>query len=269
MTHPRYRRQGMWSKITGQIIDDSLERGFDLVFGFPNKVSYQGYIKKLSMTHFLSLWRLALPLGPSGILFKDKPSYFSTTIFELFNAVRTAWIRVKCRQDKSMRVERNCRVADWADELWLQEKKHFEAGVVKNADYLRWRFDTNPDEYNIYKGKDQTGKALGLLVTKVRRKEDGKVFGFIADIMVPSRNRAVFNRLLLEAELDFKRAGVILVDAWTTSNRFYLYGLLSFGFFPVTRLPFIVPIVQARALRRKGWDSSNRWVLTMADSDNI
>lgn len=270
MTHPDYRRQGMWGTITHQVIDDALDRGFIPVNGFPNNYSYPGYIRKLSMDHFFNVTRLALVLQPNKLIAKiGVPLVLQDTLCCLIDIFRKVWIRFICLSDPSIRVERICKVGAWADRLWEYEVDRMEAGVVKDAEYLRWRFEKNPDDYVIYLARDPESRPLGFLITKTRKKKGKEVFGFIADMLVPSRKRKVLHRLLFEAEKDFKKAGVVLVDAWTTPIVFYLFSLISYGFLPVARLPFIIPASQADFLRRKGWGSSKRWFLTMGDSDNI
>ena len=281
MVHPEGRRQGVWEGITSQIINNALELKYLPVYGFPNQYSYQGYKKKLSMECLFYLWRLGLPLKPEvGMLEERLPGWF-----ERFEGCIPGWLMklgfimllaFRNISQKTMYcfsspliVERIYKIEDWCNDLWEEEKRHDEAGVVKNVQYLHWRFDENPDHYMIYKASDAGGKPLGLLVTKIRDMGAGKVFGFIADIVIPSRKRSVLYYMLHKAELDFKKEGVILVDAYCTLHPFYLKGLIAYGFLPVGRIPFIVPMQQANDLRNKGWGNSKRWVLTLADSDNV
>lgn len=270
MTHPDFRRQGIWYAITDKVINGAMKRGFFPVIGFPNRYSYQGYINKLKMKHFFSLWRLALFLKPPPqdllpIRYRPLRNIAHSTI-ALYAKAQTP---IRRRRDPAIHIEKNPRIDAWADHLWAMEAKHMEAGVVKNQTYLRWRFEDNPDEYSVYLAKSSEGVPLGFLITKIRNLKSMGNFGFIADMMVPGRDTKVLYRLLSEAEKDFRKAGVLMIDAWTTSMRFNLYSLLRFGFLPIARLPFIVPTSQAERLRIKGWQHSRRWSLTMADSDNI
>ena len=270
MTHPNYRRQGMWASIAPLVIANALEQGFMPVTGFPNKYAYPGWIKKMTMEHFFNLWRLVLLLRPPPVpLTSGLSATFQDTTAGLIGLIRKAFHRLAFGKKEALLVDRNAKVGKWANRLWDKEKWRIEAGVVKDARYLEWRFELNPDDYTIYLASDSDGDPLGFLVTKIREKEGEGTFGFIADMLVPSRERKVLFQLLLEAEKDFRKAGVVLLDAWTTSNPFYFYSLLSFGFLPVARLPFIIPVAQATFLRSKGWGSSRRWILTMGDSDNI
>ena len=121
----------------------------------------------------------------------------------------------------------------------------------------------------IYRAVDSSEKTLGLVITKVEDIEDDKQLGLIADIIIPSRKRDILFKMLYKAEIDFKSMGVYKVDAWATIHSFYFRSLLYFGFVPVQRFPFIVPANQAKIIQKNGWAKSKRWVINMADSDNI
>ena len=270
MTHPDYRRKGMWGQITGQVIDEALGRNFLPIFGFPNPFSYRGYISKLGMSHFFDVWRLGLPLSSRAFSLNRRiPNAMCGILFTLSCIVRSVLIGIQNKFYRKMKIECDVSVHEWVDNLWAKESTRDEAGVIKDGAYFRRRFVLNPDDYSFYGARDEEGKPAGLMVTKVRVMAPKMVFGFVAETLIPCRRFDVFFRLLLEAEKDFKRKGVILVDAWTTAHPFYLRGLLAFGFLPMGKLPFILPASQAKVLRSSGWGLSKRWILTMADSDNI
>lgn len=270
MVHPDYRRQGIWETLTARVIKCGLNQKYYPIYGFPNQLSYKGYTKKLSMNHFLSIWRLVYPLKLKAA--KLESNYImillSSFIIVLLIAVRAIRGCV-FHSSKNVFVEKVDNIDQWVDELWEEEFIHNEIGVVKSASYMRWRFDENPDEYRIYKASGNNGKPLGILVTKIREMEKDKVFGFIADIMIPSRKFNISRSLLDRAIKDFTDDKVVLVDAWMSSHRFYLYSFILFGFLPIKKLPFIIPNIQAKELIDKGYHKVKKWVLTMADSDNI
>jgi GNAT superfamily N-acetyltransferase len=269
MVHSEYRRQGMWESLTAHVIDNALEHSFYPVYGFPNKLSYPGYIKKLSMTKLLDVWRLVMVHQPEK-LSEDMhvPAWTIKAANAPFMAARSISRRMMALVRRPVKVERVVNIGEWANDLWESARTNDEAGVIKDREYLHWRFEQNPDVYRIYRAT-RYGQTLGMLVTKVRAQTPDKVYGFIADMLVPSYDRSVMHALLLEAEFDFQADQVVLIDAWSTLHPFYLPTLVSFGFVPAMRLPFIVPQSQAHILVDNGWGASRRWVLTMADSDNI
>ena len=272
MTHSDFRRQGIWEDVSKAVISGAGQSKFMPVYATPHRyrASYKGFTLKLGMAHFFDIWRFALPLAPMSPMFTNPHlKRIALLGYYVYSGIRCVWRKLMLRPKQRIAVKREAVFDGWADELREIERQRNEAGVVKDASYLNWRFCANPDDYIIYKAHDKTGKPLGMLVTKIQAKDDKSVFGFIADAVVPSRCRGVLHRLLYEAELDFIKRSVILVDAWSTIHPFFFEGLLTYGYVPVKRTPFVIPVSQAVELRKRGWANSKKWVFHMADSDNV
>lgn len=271
MVHPDFRRQGMWEKLTAKVIDDAVTQKFFPVYGFPNKNSCPGYINKLSMEIFFYVLRFALPLRPEALLFYKKkiPYFLAKSIVFVFNKLRLVFHKLFFLFSPNLQIIKDVKVDKWVDILWKEESRYCEAGIVKDSDYLKWRFELNPDNYTIYKALDKHGNCKGFIVTKIRAMNENLKFGFIADFLIPERKFHIFYSLLKAAEKDFIDNRVSLIDAWSTDHPFYRTGLILFGFLPADKLPFIVPRQQGAMLKEKGWANSKKWVLSMADSDNI
>ncbi len=268
MTHPDYRRQGMFETLGQAVIQAGEASGYFPIYGFPNPVAYPGWVRKMDMAHVFDVWRMVLPLKPEALLPDVLPNWSGSILGSGLSAGRAGLRRLigPCRQD--LTVDRVTSFGPWADLVWHDALNRSEAGVVKDADYLCWRYDENPDTYRIYRAT-LNGHPAAWLVTKVRAESRDRVFGFLADFCVPAYQPRIFHALLKLAEADFRADGVCLVDAWITPHRFYLSALAGFGYIPVKRLPFIVPKTQVERLRREGWAHPRHWVLTMADSDNV
>ena len=269
MVHPDFRRQGMWEKLAKKLVFDLTKKKYFPICGFPQKYTLPGW-KKISFEIFLNVQRLGLILKPEAIIyFKKLPYWVAWIMTKTYNNIRRiryiSWLKKK----SNVIIERNAAVGDWVDLLWVEESVYNEVGVVKDSEYLKWRFEENPDSYHIYRAKNMEGISLGYLVTKIREDGNKLKFGFIADFLVPSRNKSIFRLLLLEAEKDFQKENVSFVDVWSTKHPYYYRCLISYGFIPIAKLPFIVPRNQGDQLRSEGWDDHKKWVLTMADTDNI
>ncbi len=269
MTHPDYRRQGMWRELMARLSAAGDQIGGFPVMGFPAPEPFIGHRKKFSQQAFLRVWRMGLPLSPAAIRIQTgMPALPAWLIYRTYAVCRSVW-GLFHPVGRKLQVEKVTGFAGWADQLWQMESTRAEAGVVKDADYLEWRFGSNPDSYTIYRAATSTGEPLGFLVAKERSRSDKEVFGMVADLMVPSRRTPILNRLLKAAVCDFRARGIILVDAWVSPAPFYRRGLLNFGFLPVKRHPLVVLEKHAEHIRKIGWGDPRRWVIMMADSDNI
>jgi hypothetical protein len=52
MTHPNHQGKGLFTKLAKLTYDLAKEEGIEFIFGFPNKNSYPGFIKKLNWVHY-------------------------------------------------------------------------------------------------------------------------------------------------------------------------------------------------------------------------
>ena len=269
MTHPDYRRQGMWQELMSKLSTEGDEQGAFPVMGFPAPEPFLGHKKKFSQRAFLNIWRMVLPLNPAA--FKVQlglhavPSWL---LFWFYWVIRSLWQIFQPHRDR-IKVEKVDNFAVWADQLWQEESSRQEVGVIKDAAYLQWRFGSNPDGYSIYLATSVSGKPVGFLVTKIRSRSNQEIYGMIADLMVPSRRRSILNQMFIAAIRDFRASEVMLVDAWTSPIPFSRHGLLNFGFIPVKKHPMVILEKHAEQIRSEGWGDPKRWVIMMADSDNI
>ena len=51
MTHPDYLGQGIFTQLAKECYKIAAERGYKLLYGFPNPLSYPGFVKKLGWSH--------------------------------------------------------------------------------------------------------------------------------------------------------------------------------------------------------------------------
>jgi len=76
MTHPDYQGQGVFTKLAEACYEIAADRGFKVLYGFPNPLSYPGFVKRLGWTHTgdITHWiRLIKPSGHSKIPGPIKP----------------------------------------------------------------------------------------------------------------------------------------------------------------------------------------------------
>ena len=66
MTHPDYQGQGMFTRLAQACFDLAAERGFEVLYGFPNPASYPGFVRRLGWDHIGDIWHWVRPLRPSA-----------------------------------------------------------------------------------------------------------------------------------------------------------------------------------------------------------
>jgi len=66
MTHPDYQGQGIFPKLANACYELSAARGYKILYGFPNPLSYPGFIQRLEWQHTGDITHWIRPIRPSG-----------------------------------------------------------------------------------------------------------------------------------------------------------------------------------------------------------
>lgn len=156
------------------------------------------------------------------------------------------------------------------DALWSRMKPGLEAASVRDARYLRWRYDAPDDPSYTFVGLRRQGELAGLAV--LRRPGDGgddpRLRGLkissVSDLLFPVDDPAAGRALLVAAEVVGARLGADALLC-SVSHPAARAAVRSHGFLS---LPGTVHFV----FRRKGLDSLpleiSRWWLTRGDANS-
>ena len=66
MTHPDYQGQGVFTKLAEACYEIAAGRGFKVLYGYPNPLSYPGFVKRLGWTHTGDITHWVRFIRPSG-----------------------------------------------------------------------------------------------------------------------------------------------------------------------------------------------------------
>jgi len=100
-----------------------------------------------------------------------------------------------------------------ADRLWDAVSSGYRVAIIRNADYLNWRYVDNPGDYSAF-GVFNQDRLTGIIVvtTTLRR---GVVVGEIVDYVCGVDDRKTF-KLLIDIAVDHLRgSGCALAQAWS------------------------------------------------------
>ena len=113
------------------------------------------------------------------------------------------------------------------DELWENISKKYAISVIRNAQYLNWRYIENPTEKYECLAAYSDGRLEGLVVFRIA---DCHNEGYVFELFAREDSKSVMRELLLQAvkELKAKRIGYITVSFPATSNAAHV--LRSMGF---------------------------------------
>ena len=144
MTHPDYKRQGIFRTMTDNSLAQGKAAGIDVVLGFANKTSYPAYQK----FGWATLFPREVYVFPSDISRKiaaKTKSMLLGKIGNMFFRAASDLKRAGLHASKRFTVQTFDHVPEEAAQLWEKYKDKYENLIVRDGTYLRWRYDGRPD----------------------------------------------------------------------------------------------------------------------------
>jgi hypothetical protein len=153
-------------------------------------------------------------------------------------ALAPAWAAERLAVRTGGRVTTIGSFGGWADDLWRRLRAVLGTCVVRDAEFLRWRYCASPFSYALY-GLDRGSGPEGFAALGVR---PGK-FADVMELMVAPEDRAGAVLLLARAVQDAYAQGAVALRALVSPRHPHRAAFRRLGFLPVPQ----------RVSRRAGW----------------
>ena len=116
------------------------------------------------------------------------------------------------------------------DEFWNKIKVNYDYILVRNNDFLNWRFcDSRNSNYRIIQAHDEND-ILGYCVTRINRLIKGYPEGFIVDVITEPKRKDVAKALIFDAISHCDEQGVNAISCLMVNKNTYNDILLNYGF---------------------------------------
>lgn len=191
MVSPRYRGKGIYKHLNEEMIETARVNGIDYLFGYPAakakvllekytgavEIGYIPRLMKINKVSSLLSSRIPVLKGVKPLL-KAADLFFRSKEYELPSGYE---IRSLNRADDSFNL------------LWEKGKSLANITLVRNADFLNWRFINHPDfKYHLI-GLYKEEELVGYAVTRIEEKPYGAGIvrnGFIVDLFADSNEES-------------------------------------------------------------------------------
>jgi len=270
MTHPEWRKRGIFSRLDRRAMEETARQGWPVVFGLPNRRS--AHI-------FLELgWEQVGRIRPWTFVLK------STTRAKALRRVDGRWraFRTPAAHKRGRRarsalreatqgrfgVRRIERFAASVGELSRAVEQGFDLMVRRDADYLNWRFIENTAGLHTALGVYTAGGEL-VAYAIVQAPREGEVLGYLVDVL--ARDEESLAQAMEAGLAQLEAAGAEVVQSTAIDGSWWQDRLQRAGFQPPRPENHLIVILYTHdathPLARAARDAS-RWYLTDGDRDD-
>ncbi len=273
MTHPEYRRQGIYETLARKTYAEAGKRGIHLGYRFPNQNSYPIAVNKLGWIHVATMQLMLKPLNwekALKLLTRNEP------LIKLGALGGTMSSRVLCHSKKppfveDLTINRVASFDERINKLWAAISAQYPLAVARNRDYLNWRYINAVGEKYLTFTAEVAGEIQGYNVLRCLYKREVKC-GVFCDILTQSEEIA--HHLVSEAMKYFEQEKVDLVYFTMINNR------LSKTLFRAFRRSGFISIPFIKGMRLCAYSSSpdipkdfirdsENWLIQSGDSDSV
>ena len=231
MTHPDYAGLGLFSTIGKKLYEYAIQKGFQLIYGFPNKNGIHPTTKKLGWKQYGDvplMARASLSDLTSSLLFNDKLQLFSITsgwhsaANKFFN--RGVSIETITEFDESF---------DALNEDYASPK---DVTVRRDFRYLNWRYANKPGTpYKIIAArKGETLLGYAVLSEEKKIKDKFKVL-YILEMIAKDHSLFAYSALISHILHHSHTQHFPFIGILASQHTMLRYSLLLHEFMPIRR----------------------------------
>ncbi|MCG2776963.1 MAG: hypothetical protein L6406_14925, partial [Desulfobacterales bacterium] len=155
-------------------------------------------------------------------------------------------------------------LAEIGNTIFEAASKAFDIIIIRDKDYLSWRFEKNVDDYFYFVAKLRDFP-VGYVVLKKAFWGGLKVI-YVADFLTLPSHKSCFYSMLSTVYQFALHEKADMISCWVNKCGPYYKSLLFSGYMPFKAMPFIIhPMGKGELFL----NDRLSWHLTMSDSDNI
>ena len=161
MWAPEYSGSGIFLNTAQALYHEQAIAGHSFIYGFPNRNSIHGFIKNLK-------WQQIMPapvhIRPVRLTKSVSSRLFGRAPFAGKNAIPTNISSLPFDSSGVYKLRTETKFGSWVDELWQRCRQQHRLWVIRDQNYLNWRYVRKPEnKYHIVSAwKDD--KPVGYVV---------------------------------------------------------------------------------------------------------
>lgn len=267
MTHPDYRRQGIFENLANAVYKEASDRGISIIYGFPNQFSYPGFVKNLGWFDISRMQVIMKPFNWRNTLRPKIRNEFLLKTLVLGTSLIFNKLFLKTQKPPNIEGLTLARITSFDerfDEFWPRISDQSKIMVVRDRNYLNWRYSTPGSNYSIF-AAEKGFKVLGYIVLQ-HKAQFGTKTSSIFDLMAQSEDvmHCLISRAIEESQ---KESDVLYYSSIT--NNIYSRIFRKNGFIPLIFIKsgHFCAYSQITSSSQKLLINPKNWIVQTGDSD--
>ncbi len=270
MTHPEFKRQGIFRTMTDNSVESGRQGGVDVIIGLANVNSYPAYEKFGWPTLFekevyirpINIKKNLLPRVKIGFL-----ASLGNTMYKLYDGTRMSF------KNESSKLNATVKEFDFVpesiNEYWEKYKDEYNVAIVRDYKYLNYRYNKRPDVKYKTLLIDSDNEKIGFVILRVTTVGQSTIVSVAENFTSPNNERYIST--LAEAVVSFSRKiNAAYAVVGTGLHGKYKEVFLDYGFIK-NKKPLLNNMMIAKTLTDKTSDDEltghEKWHITQGDGE--
>ena len=233
-TDPDYQYQGIFTTLGRELVAELDKNDIHFTYARPNANSCPGFVRKMGFDDVFHLRTMRRFVNIDSVLRRKTGGGVLYGLSRPFGGLlQKTFLRVqKPAHPPNITISEASSFDESVDRLFAEVSGNDTAMVVRDKQYLNWRYAEKPVDYKILMARDGDSLA-GYVIARVIEFEAGRKYGYLVDILARSGD---LTEVLLGAAMQyFADEGVDLVSTWVmrdlpSTDKTYFKALRRAGF---------------------------------------
>lgn len=262
---PQYRDRGTFFTIEKIAREECENNHVKFNYGFTIKKTYRIATKFLGFVGVYPIFNMAKVLNPTPYLRqKIRVGLLASPLGYVAKQVLNVLNRRKLSAFHGLTISEITRFDSRFDDLWSKEAAHYEVAVIRDSQYLNWRYVECPVPYKIYSAQEN-GSIKGFIVLRCFQEDIKR--GRIVDIFVEKGREDIAEVLITQGINYFIDECVDVITCWMLEQWPIIESLRKRGFVKRETPHDLVIRSFATDIPNEYLTDKSKWYLTMGDSD--
>ena len=271
MTHPEYRRQGIYETLARTSYDQAANEDIHIGFRFPNKTSHLIAITKLGWFDVAPRQFWVKPINWKNVVKHQIKNRFLSRLLATctFSILNKAFLRArKTPTVEGVTIGEVSSFDDRINEFWNKISNQYQIILVRDKNYLNWRYVTVPDITYCKYIAEKAGEIHGYSVLRCRQEGNIKL-GVIFDILAQSQEIA--HCLVSKAIQRFEYEKVDIVLCRMIANKTLCQAFRKNGFIsiPFIKGGYFCAYSSSPRISQETLKDHRNWFVQLGDSDTL